>query len=150
MAGSGSALTLPILIFSGLTPATANGTHRIGILFASMLASHKFLRAGLVDPVYSLRLALWALPGAVIGDRSSIHIGRFWFQRILVIVLVFSALTPYLTNNLSKQVMSFRKNNPIAIYLVTVLLGLYGGFVQAGIGLLFIFSLDGYYTLICQ
>ncbi|WP_308390080.1 sulfite exporter TauE/SafE family protein [Acidithiobacillus sp. AMEEHan] len=141
LAGAGSALTLPILIFSGLTPAVANGTNRIGILFENVLASHKFVRAGVVQPSFALRLALWALPGAVIGAWSSIHVGSFWFQRILVIILGFSAITLYLPIRPSKQVIDLIENKSIAIYPIMVLLGFYGGFIQAGIGFLFIFFL---------
>ena len=32
VAGGGSLLTLPVLIFMGLPPAVANGTNRVGIL----------------------------------------------------------------------------------------------------------------------
>ena len=36
MAGGGSLLTLPLLIFLGLPPATANGTNRIAILVSTV------------------------------------------------------------------------------------------------------------------
>ena len=36
LAGGGSLLTLPILIFLGLPPGVANGTNRIGILMQSI------------------------------------------------------------------------------------------------------------------
>ncbi|HPX06839.1 MAG TPA: sulfite exporter TauE/SafE family protein, partial [Tenuifilaceae bacterium] len=38
LAGSGSLLTLPLLIFLGLPANVANGTNRIGILLQSIVA----------------------------------------------------------------------------------------------------------------
>ena len=38
VAGGGSALTLPLLIFMGLDTVTANGTNRIAIVFQSIFA----------------------------------------------------------------------------------------------------------------
>ena len=38
MAGGGSLITLPVLIFMGLPSSVANGTNRIGILFSSFSA----------------------------------------------------------------------------------------------------------------
>lgn len=42
LAGSGSLLTLPLLMFLGLPANVANGTNRIGILFQSIVASGSF------------------------------------------------------------------------------------------------------------
>ena len=42
MAGGGSSLTLPALIFLGLDGATANGTNRVGILIQSIFATLSF------------------------------------------------------------------------------------------------------------
>ena len=37
IAGGGSLLTLPLLIFMGLPPAVANGTNRIAIVVATLI-----------------------------------------------------------------------------------------------------------------
>ena len=42
LAGSGSLLTLPLLMFIGLPPTVANATNRIGVLFQSAVSSASF------------------------------------------------------------------------------------------------------------
>ena len=42
LAGSGSLLTLPLLMFVGLPATVANGTNRIGILFQNLVAVKSF------------------------------------------------------------------------------------------------------------
>ena len=51
MAGGGSMLTLPMLIFLGLPPATANGTNRIAIEVQNILAVLGFKKKGVAGPV---------------------------------------------------------------------------------------------------
>ena len=46
IAGGGSFLTLPVLIFLGLPGMVANGTNRVGILIESVAAVHKFFESG--------------------------------------------------------------------------------------------------------
>jgi uncharacterized membrane protein YfcA len=46
MAGGGSLLTMPLLIFLGLDTAVANGTNRVAILFQNASAIHGFRSKG--------------------------------------------------------------------------------------------------------
>ncbi len=147
LAGAGSALTLPLLIFAGLSPGVANASNRIGILAENALASRRFLRKDLVEPRVGAKLALWTLPGAILGAWSSIHLGGALFQKILVVVLAFSAVTLYLPPDLARRLHSLPHNRPRCIYPAMLLLGFYGGFIQAGIGFLFIFVLRAFLDL---
>lgn len=144
LAGAGSALTLPLLIFAGLSPAVANASNRIGILAENALASRHFLRKDLVAPRFAAGLALWTMPGAILGAWSSVHLGGALFQRILVLVLLFSAVTLYLPADLAHRLHRLPQRYPAAIYPTMLLLGFYGGFIQAGIGFLFIFVLRAF------
>ncbi|MGC9238962.1 MAG: sulfite exporter TauE/SafE family protein [Acidithiobacillus sp.] len=144
LAGAGSALTLPLLIFAGLSPAVANASNRIGILAENALASRHFLMKDLVAPRFAAGLALWTLPGAILGAWSSVHLGGALFQRILVLVLLFSAVTLYLPADLARRLHRLPQRYPAAIYPAMLLLGFYGGFIQAGIGFLFIFVLRAF------
>ena len=68
-------LTLPVLIFVGLDPITANGTNRISILLENLTATRTFYQHNLVDFGKGMYLALWTLPGAILGAIASVHIG---------------------------------------------------------------------------
>jgi len=47
MAGGGSLITLPLLIFLGLPPSVANGTNRIAIMMTAFSANMGFKSKGL-------------------------------------------------------------------------------------------------------
>ncbi len=141
LAGAGSMLTLPLLIFVGLDPITANGTNRISIFLENFTATRTFYHHNLVDLKTGMKLALWTLPGAILGAIASVHIGNFWFQRILVIVLAFSTVSLFFPKRATGQ--SERSDGVASPWLYPAMLGLgfYGGFMQLGIGFLFIFAL---------
>ena len=56
IAGAGSLLTLPALIFTGLDAVAANATNRVAVLFQNVAAIVAFGRAGHGKPS---RAALW-------------------------------------------------------------------------------------------
>jgi uncharacterized membrane protein YfcA len=68
VASSGSAVTLPAMIFIGLSPQIANGTNRVALLVGFLLATYKYHKAGLVDWKRSLKLAPMIIIGTFIGS----------------------------------------------------------------------------------
>ncbi|NDH56583.1 MAG: sulfite exporter TauE/SafE family protein, partial [Burkholderiaceae bacterium] len=49
VASSGSAVTLPLLVFMGLSPIVANATNRVPVVVAAFIATISFLRAKVID-----------------------------------------------------------------------------------------------------
>ncbi|MHB1530962.1 sulfite exporter TauE/SafE family protein [Acidithiobacillus sp.] len=142
LAGGGSIFTLPVLILAGLDPVTANGTNRIGILLENLTATHHFHQRQLAELKQGGMLALWTLPGVVIGALAGVRISNLWFQRILVIVLIIGAITLLLPKKTSTVPGGRADGQPsFWLYPALVALGFYGGFIQAGIGFLFILVL---------
>lgn len=88
VAGGGSFLTLPTLIFFGLDPTVANGTNRIGILLQNVTAVWGFSRHGVVER----SLIPWtlgpALVGAGLGSWAALEVGDEAFRRILAALMV--------------------------------------------------------------
>ncbi|MCP4843139.1 MAG: TSUP family transporter, partial [Halieaceae bacterium] len=60
MAGGGSLLTVPVMVFMGIPGPVANGTNRIAILAQNLTAITTFARRGFRDFKLSLTLALCA------------------------------------------------------------------------------------------
>lgn len=144
VAGGGSMLTLPLLIFMGLPPAMANGTNRIAILWQNVFAINKFRQAGIIDASYSIYLGLAAIPGALLGGLLAVDIKGELFTRILsVIMLVVGLLivfgSPKRQGSSNTEIK--KKSNWIGI-LTFFLIGIYGGFIHAGVGFFIIFALD--------
>ena len=67
VAGGGSFLTLPVLIWMGLPPTVANATNRVGILAQSLWGARAFDQRGALERRWVGATALPAVAGAVIG-----------------------------------------------------------------------------------
>jgi len=83
IAGGGSMLTLPVMIFLGLPPTIANGTNRVAILIQNVGASWSFHRRGLISREWLLLAIPPALVGAVLGTIAAVNVGELAFQRAM-------------------------------------------------------------------
>jgi hypothetical protein len=136
MAGGGSLITLPILLFLGFPAALANGTNRVAILVQNVAAVTSFRQQGLSDVRTGLRLAAVTLPGAVAGAFISLRVSDATFRVILAAVLIVAVAG--LLRPPGRTADYAGPGTPgVATYLALVGVGLYGGFLQAGVGFLF-------------
>ena len=143
ISGGGSTLTLPILIFMGLDSTVANGTNRIGVLIQNLFAVTSFRKQNFHEFGFSFKLSLFTLPGAIIGALVSTRISDAWFQDILGVIMIGIVLTmllPKMNKPFSEEDF---KNNPHRwlIYPAMFVIGFYGGFIQVGVGFIFMTSL---------
>lgn len=139
MAGGGSLITLPVLLFTGMPAGLANGTVRVAILAQNIVAVTSFHRKGLVEPRTSIKLALAAVPGAIAGALVATFIPDRWFEWILAVVMVIAAgglFSPRGSNNAKGKA-----NTGWISITAMVFIGIYGGFIQAGVGMLFMLML---------
>ncbi len=140
MAGGGSSLTLPALIFLGLDGATANGTNRVGILIQSIFATLSFRKEKITGLNLSLRLAAFTIPGAILGALIAVRMTDRWFEIILGIIMIgviISILIPQSKN----LVTTTEGQKTWLIYPIMFAIGFYGGFVQVGVGFLIMAAL---------
>ena len=136
LAGGGSFLTLPILIFLGLPATVANGTNRVGILLQNVAATGSFHRKRVLDYRFTLRVAAPAVIGAAIGTLVALQTGEASFRRILATLMIAITLWT-LWNSGSRQREKQGGSGSSALMAAGFfLVGLYGGFVQAGVGFL--------------
>ncbi len=143
LAGGGSLLTLPVLIFLGLPAATANGTNRIAIFCQNIFAIAGFRKRGIFPIKLALICTLPALVGSYFGATLAISIDDELFKRLLAFimigVMIFTALDPVKKLKVVEGKMSALR---LALLLVTFFgVGVYGGFVQAGVGFIVIAGL---------
>ena len=88
MAGGGSLLTVPVMVFMGLPGPVANGTNRIAILAQNLTAVCHLRARGFSDFRLSLSLAVCAIPGAVAGALLGTQLDGVWFNRALALIMV--------------------------------------------------------------
>ena len=143
MAGGGSTIVLPFLILMGLDSTLANGTNRVAILLQNISAVTTFQRRDYLQFRESVTLSLWTLPGAILGAILAVNVSDEAFQRILGVVMlgvIVSMLTPRASHH--EEPEQGNKPRPrLIIYPTMFAIGFYGGFIQAGVGFLFMAAL---------
>jgi len=134
MAGGGSLLTLPILIAMGVPPGMANGTIRVGIAVQNISSAITFHRRGFRDYRPLLRLVIPVVAGGAAGTALATQLDDEVLRAVFGVMLagwaVLLILRPGRFLSAPEQP---RPIGPIAL-LLGALVGLYGGFLQAGVG----------------
>jgi uncharacterized protein len=135
LAGGGSFLTLPILIFLGLPTTVANGTNRVGVVMQNVSAVWGFHRAGVLDWRWAITVSLPALAGATLGTWAAFYVSDELFRRLLAIVMVFATAATLFAPPPRAEVRPDAARSWI-VWAGFFVVGLYGGFLQAGVGLI--------------
>jgi uncharacterized membrane protein YfcA len=141
LAGGGSLLTLPALIFAGLPSPIANATNRVAVFLQCAVGSVQFHRKGKLNPKEALILGLPSLFGSIVGTLLVIDIDRLLFDKILGAVLIIVLITLFLKP--SMWVQEKRRSLPLWLRIpIFFVIGIYGGFIQAGVGFLLLLGLS--------
>ncbi len=137
LAGSGSLLTLPLLMFLGLPANVANGTNRIGILLQSLVATASFRQKKVLELEKGTIMALPAVAGAVIGAMLAVNMTELVMERIIgVLLFIMFFVILYKPERWIKGHEGEANVKPgLLRYVIFFFIGLYGGFIQVGIGL---------------
>ena len=137
IAGGGSTLSVPVMIFMGLPAPIANGTNRIAILAQNIAAVVTFFRRGYSDFKLSLSLAICAIPGAIAGAFVGVEFEGIWFNRMLAVIMFGIMLINHLGKKTAptKKIVTSRIRLIIG-HLMMILVGFWGGVIQIGVGFL--------------
>lgn len=144
MAGGGSLLTLPLLIFLGLPPATANGTNRIAIIVSASSATLGFRSKNINTFPLSIYLGIAAFFGALIGSRIAVEIDGLLFNKILAIIMIVVVVLMVFKPNYKAALLQARTTGKTLIWSMVAFffIGIYGGFINAGIGFIIMLFLN--------
>jgi uncharacterized protein len=138
MAGGGSLLTIPAMLFMGIPDAVANGTNRIAILAQTLASMWVFFRKGIAELRLSLTLALFTLPGALAGAWYGTQLRGVWFNRVLAAVMlgvmVLMHLKPAQRADIGASPAEASRGRYWLTHILMIGVGFYGGLIQVGIG----------------
>jgi len=142
--GGGSLFTVPILTFLGIPITFANATSRVAILAQNVFAVGGFASKKVELPLkYSLWLGFTSMLGGLIGARIASTMDDKLFSRLFVVVMLISIalviLDPFKAKGTHPRLGA--KHQALGAF-VFFFIGIYGGFVQAGIGFLVIGALS--------
>ena len=138
LAGGGSILVLPVLILSGMPSPVANATNRVAILMQNITATNRFHKHGKLHVKPVIHITVAAVIGAIFGSFFAIKVDSALFDKILGIVFIFilfMMLRP-------KQKKEGRSLPRWLEFIIFIAVGFYGGFIQAGVGFIFLATLN--------
>ncbi|MGV1098973.1 sulfite exporter TauE/SafE family protein [Thiovibrio sp. JS02] len=140
LAGGGSFLTIPLLIFMGLPATVANATNRLGVFLQSLTAAKQFHGYGVFPLRFSLIVSIPAIIGSVLGTWCAMVISDAAFKRYLAVFMVLMTLTTFIKPGKPPEAGAARytPGRWALIWLAFFGIGFYGGFIQAGVGFLII------------
>ncbi len=137
LAGSGSLITLPLLIFMGLPANVANGTNRVAILLQNVVGVASFHKREVLDFRRGKWLLLPAILGALVGARLAVSLDERLMQLaiagVMLLMLAVLLLNPKRWLEDASAAMGARPG--WREWLVFFPVGVYGGFIQAGVGI---------------
>ncbi|HVL02133.1 MAG TPA: sulfite exporter TauE/SafE family protein [Dongiaceae bacterium] len=145
LAGGGSLFTLPALMLLGMPADIANGTNRIGVFLQSAAGVLGFRRYGKLEQTALVPILIPSVLGALIGSLTASYVP----PTILKPALLGTMMTMMVLVLLKPSTFPAAGETPFTVaekpaawgwLFVT---GLYGGFVQAGVGFLLLTVLAG-------
>lgn len=138
VAGGGSTLTVPLLVLAGVPGNAANGSNRVGILTSNAAAATAFRKLGVTGLSKSAPILIPIIVGSLAGSYGITRLTDDNFERVFGIVML-----PIIFFSIRKPKVKLDAD-PWPLWVTTVvflLVGLYGGAVQAGVGLIMLAAL---------
>lgn len=145
LAGGGSLISLPILIFMGLPPSVANGTNRIAVLVQGVANVAGYKSKGMeVSSRFIWFLSGTAIIGTLIGSKLAVDIEEQLFNRILAGVMLVMVLLMIFQPKVTLAGITERISGKYSIWgaVAFFFIGIYGGFIQAGTGIFMLLALS--------
>lgn len=138
MAGGGSALTVPLLVYAGLDVSMANGTNRVGVLVQAVGATVAFHRKGVTQWAALGRsvvpVSLGAVAGALVAARMPPGSIQSAFGVVFLALAVLMVARPSWVVPTVKPGVEARNPPPWGLAAL-VAVGVYAGMFQAGVGI---------------
>jgi uncharacterized membrane protein YfcA len=147
VAGGGSIITLPLLIFSGLPASVANGTNRVAILFQTGSAVAGFRKHGFTVGRGTWLLLIPSLLGAFVGARLAVSLDETTLRRVIGAVLILMLVPLFRRTRPGKEAGPVTPPLRAWVWPVYFLIGAYGGFLQVGVGFLYLSLLVGAHAM---
>lgn len=142
LASSGSAITLPAMLFLGVPPSVANATNRLPILVGSTISVFNFHKSG--DFVWS-KTALISIPvffGTLAGSILVKYFDAEYAQILVFIAMIFSLIL--ITTNsrsLLKGRSVIKKKVSTKNHVIFFLIGIWAGMIVLDSAILMLFEL---------
>ena len=146
LAGGGSMLTLPALMMLGMPADVANATKRVGVLMQSVTGMKGFNDHGRLDRGAIIPVLVPTVLGALVGSLMASFLPVWLLEPVLLVSMIGMALVMLIR---PETVAPPEGTEPLSLTSSPMaagglfFAGVYGGFVQAGVGFILIAALAG-------
>lgn len=149
LAGGGSFVTLPLLLLIGLPPQVANATNRVAIALQCAAGTATYHRHKVLLWSHLPGIAIPTVLGSLLGSYLAATVDETIFKRVAALLFVFMVATVFIDAKKWARENAIGRISP-KFYPIYFLMGIYGGFLQAGLGTLLIsmFVLVGGYDVV--
>ncbi|QDV47722.1 hypothetical protein Enr13x_76330 [Stieleria neptunia] len=135
-------MTLPALMLFGLDPKIANGTNRVAVLFSSGAAVATFHKHGHLDHKLANRLTLPTMLGVPVGAWLAVYLPPDAFEPVFGAIFLVMAVVLMLNPKRIAAANVGSVNSRRWIKPVFFAIGIYVGFIQAGMGILVLLAMS--------
>jgi len=140
VAGGGTLLTFPALLYSGLSAVTANATSTVAIWPGSITSSWAYRHQLREHRQRSAWFAVPSLLGGLAGAYLLLHTGEKTFRAVVPYLILMACGLLMANEPLGRWVASRASAHPkkhaVALWLSQFAIAVYGGYFGAGIGIL--------------
>ncbi len=145
LAGMASALTYALFMAMGMPINVANGTTRFGIIAQFAVSSTIFRKNGLLDTKLATKVGIPVTIGSIIGAQFAAMVNPSVMEISMGIMLPLMAILLLINQREGARLkklagQAVKKSFSVGKFIVFVLIGIYGGFTHAGVGILIIFG----------
>lgn len=151
MAGMATALSYALFMAMGMPINVANGTIRVGVLSQFAVSSALFKKHGHLDLKLGAKVGVPVAIGSIIGAQGAALVNPVVMEVIMGLMLPIMAYLLIFNKNKKRSQTSenqcaynleIKKRQQIGVakYIGFILIGVYGGFTHAGVGILIIFG----------
>jgi len=144
LAGNGSAITLSLLILSGMPATVANATNRVGALFQTITAVLSLRKSRRTKFLFkdSAWFFIPSLLGSILGALLAIDVDPIILKRIIGVIMLLLLVTMlYKPQKWARATNLDKKTKTWYNWLVIFVIAVYGGFLQMGIGIMLLSAL---------
>jgi len=141
LAGMATALSYALFMAMGMPINVANGTSRVGVLAQFAVSSVIFKKEGYLDTKVGIKVGIPVAIGSIIGAQLVAVLNPHIIEVVMGIVLPIMAVSLVLNKKPKVGAPEVKRDNLTPFkFIVFILVGLYGGFTHAGVGILIIFG----------
>lgn len=132
--GSGSLVTLPFLILFGIPIHSAVATNRFSALFLEIGGAARYLREKTIPIRISILVAIAAAIGAFFGAHALVSVPENVLNILASAMLLLVLFFLLFHRRIGMRETGKRRFGSTVLFLLTLVVGIYGGFFGAGFG----------------